>query len=208
MTIMKKTMTQEVEIRSFAEQPVAGEGRTIRGYAIVWDVPSRVLWDWDGEFIEYIERGAVTEELIARSDVKALFNHDHNQLLARSFNGVGTLRLSIDDHGLAFEFEAPETTLGNDILELVRRGDLRGCSFAFMAAREDTEYSQENDERVRRIRKISGLYDVSVVVEPAYTQTSVDARAWTTEPPGEDPAILKQRVAMQSSLRKMDIELM
>lgn len=198
------------EVRSVAEQPVVGEGRTIRGYAIVWDVPSRVLWDWDGEFIEYIERGAVDEALLAQSDVKALYNHDRNMLLARSANGEGTLRLSIDDHGLRFEFDAPETTAGNDVLELVRRGDLKGCSFAFTAQREDTEYSQENEERVRRIKKISGLYDVSVVVEPAYTQTSVDARSWAdTEPDDTEQqreVIAKERAEREAFLRRMEID--
>jgi HK97 family phage prohead protease len=177
-------MDKKIEIRSIAEVPVAGEGRTISGYAIVFGVESRVLWDWDGEFVEIIERGAVDETLINSSDVKALFNHDKSYLLARSVNGEGTLRLSLDDHGLRFEFEAPETTAGNDVLELVRRGDLRGCSFAFTAAAEDIEYSKNGEERLRRVKRINGLYDVSVVVDPAYTQTSVDARSFE---PQEDP---------------------
>lgn len=177
-------MNKKIEIRSIAEVPVAGEGRTISGYAIVFGVESRVLWDWDGEFVEIIERGAVDETLINSSDVKALFNHDKSYLLARSVNGEGTLRLSLDDHGLRFEFEAPETTAGNDVLELVRRGDLRGCSFAFTAAAEDIEYSKNGEERLRRVKRINGLYDVSVVVDPAYTQTSVDARSFESQ---EDP---------------------
>lgn len=169
---------QKYEIRSVAEQPVAGEGRTIRGYAIVWGVKSRVLWDWDGDFIEIIERGAVDEALIARSDVKALYNHVPGQLLARSTNGEGTLKLECDDHGLRFEFEAPDTTLGNDVLELVKRGDLKGCSFAFTTEPEHEEYIRRDDERLRIVKRLSGLYDVSVVVEPAYMQTSVDVRSF------------------------------
>lgn len=210
---MEKKPTYEV--RSVAEQPVAGEGRTISGYAIVWGVPSRVMWDWEGDFVEYIERGAVDDALIAQSDVKALYNHDRNMLLARSAYGEGTLRLSIDEHGLRFEFEAPETTAGNDVLELVRRGDLKGCSFAFTAQQEDTEYSQEKDERVRRVRKISGLYDVSVVVDPAYTQTSVDARSWSpAQSDAEEQkikmqqrdAVAKEKAMREVFLRKMEIE--
>lgn len=175
---------KKVEIRSVGEVPVAGEGRTISGYAVVFGVESRVLWDWDGEFVEVIERGAIDEALINSSDVKALFNHDRDALLARSTNGAGTLKLTLDDHGLRFEFEAPETTTGNDVLELVRRGDLKGCSFAFTAEAENIEYSKNGEERLRRVKKLSGLYDVSVVVDPAYTQTSVDARSFE---PQEDP---------------------
>lgn len=203
-------MDKKIEIRSIAEVPIAGEGRTISGYAIVFGVESRVLWDWDGEFVEIIERSAVDETLINSSDVKALFNHDKSYLLARSVNGEGTLRLSLDDHGLRFEFEAPETTAGNDVLELVRRGDLRGCSFAFTAAAEDIEYSKNGEERLRRVKRINGLYDVSVVVDPAYTQTSVDARSFEQEPAPEEHADEPQRISpalacLRAALRREQI---
>lgn len=171
-----------MEIRSFSELPVAAEGRRIEGYAIVWGVESRVLCDWDGEFVEVIERGAVDAELLQRSDVKALYNHSRDYMLARYTNGTGTLQLTVDEHGLRFAFDAPETTWGNDVLELVKRGDLRGCSFAFTA--DDVDYSQRADgTRLRRVRKLNGLYDVSVVVDPAYMQTSVEAREFDVEKP-------------------------
>lgn len=201
-------MSKKYEIRSVAEQPVAGEGRTISGYAIVWDVESRVLWDWDGDFIEIIQRGAVDDAIIAQSDVKALFNHDRNALLARSSNGEGTLRLTIDEHGLRFEFDAPNTTLGNDILELVKRGDLKGCSFAFTADAENVEYMRRGDDRVRIVKRLSGLYDVSVVVDPAYLQTSVDARSFDTDPgpKKKEPAAMSPELAqLRAALRRESI---
>ena len=180
-----------MEIRTIGTAPVAGDGRIISGYAIVFDVESRVLAGWDGDFVEVIERGAVDAELIANSDVKALFNHCESMLLARSVNGVGTLKLEIDERGLRFEFEAPNTSLGNDVLELVKRGDLQGCSFAFTADEEFVQYSRDGDRRLRRVKKLSGLYDVSIVVNPAYTQTSVDIRAFeklVSTPSGRDIA--------------------
>lgn len=180
---------EKIEIRSVAETPVAvDDSRTIRGYAIVWGVESRLLWGFDGEFVEVIDRSAVDESLIGSCDVKALFNHYNGDLLARSVNGEGTLHLSIDDHGLKFEFDAPNTTVGNDVLELVRRGDLRGCSFAFTCDNEDVTYDRRADGKpLRTVHKIRALYDVSVVVDPAYMQTSVDVRSamqpLTQEPP-------------------------
>ena len=206
-------MSKKVEIRSVAEAPVAGEGRTISGYAVVFGVESRVLWDWDGEFVEVIERGAIDEALINSSDVKALYNHDRDHLLARSTNGEGTLKLTLDDRGLRFEFEAPETTAGNDVLELVRRGDLKGCSFAFTAEAENIEYSKNGEERLRRVKKLSGLYDVSVVVDPAYTQTSVDARSFEPQgdpKPAEDPKnTMSQELAqLRAALRREDIRIL
>lgn len=198
---------KKIEIRTLASAPQAAEGRTISGYAIVWGVESRVLADWNGEFVEIIERGAVDEELIANSDVKALFNHDRNCLLARSVNGEGTLRLSIDEQGLRFEFEAPETTLGNDVLELVKRGDLRGCSFAFTADEEHIEYLNDGKRKIRTVRKLSGLYDVSVVVDPAYTQTSVEARAFDTVVTEGDKQTMSAELAqLRCELRREEIE--
>lgn len=202
-----------IEIRTNAIAPVAGEGRTISGYAIVFGVESRVLPSWDGEFVEIIDRSAVSEDLLAQSDVKALFNHVNSMLLARSVNGVGTLRLDIDDHGLRFEFEAPNTSLGSDVLELVRRGDLQGCSFAFTAEESDIEYSRDGDRRLRRVKKLSGLYDVSVVVDPAYTQTSVDARSFEPLPPSsaQKPStaeLLSPELAeLRASARRIELEI-
>ena len=198
-------MSKKIEIRTTGAAPVAGEGRTISGYAIVWDVDSQVLASWDGSFVETIERGAVDEELIAASDVKALYNHDQYHLLARSVNGEGTLKLSIDEQGLRFEFEAPNTTLGNDVLELVKRGDLRGCSFAFTAEESDIEYSRDGEQRRRKVRKLSGLYDVSVVVNPAYTQTSVDARSFDAPVP-EEPKVTAEQLQRQADMRRIEIE--
>ena len=189
-----KMENRKLEIRSNAVPPALEEENRITGYAIVWGVESRVLWDWDGEFVEIIEKGAVDDALLARSDVKALFNHAPDALLARWTNGGGTLSLSVDDHGLLFSFEVPNTTLGNDVRELVKRGDLRGCSFAFWAKDEDCEFSTRDDgTRVRRVKKLSLLADVSVVVDPAYTQTSVQARSFEGVPPAEQEDLLDTR---------------
>ena len=199
---------KKFEIRMTEATPTADDSRIIRGYAIVFDVESRVLADWNGEFIEVIERGAVTPELIAKSDVRALFNHIESHLLARSVNGEGTLKLYIDERGLAFEFEAPNTTVGNDVLELVRRGDLRGCSFAFTVDEADVTYSKQTDVRYRRIHKLSGLYDVSIVVTPAYTQTSVDARSFDvigTEERNPDVIFSDELYELRRFVRRMEI---
>lgn len=211
-------MSKNIEIRTISSAPSYSEGRTISGYAIVFGVESRVLPSWDGSFIEVIERGAVSDELLRTSDVKALFNHDRNYLLARNVNGEGTLRLSVDDHGLRFEFDAPETTVGNDVLELVKRGDLRGCSFAFTVNEEDVKYTRAGDIKKRTIHKLSGLYDVSVVVDPAYTQTSVDARSFDAQEERKEPEEQQEQeeqrdvtpspelLALRQALREIEIE--
>lgn len=51
--------------------------------------------------------------------------------MARSNMGAGSLALSVDDYGLAYKFDAPNTQCGNDAIEMINRGDLFGSSFAF-----------------------------------------------------------------------------
>lgn len=195
-------MKDKKEIRSLRRAPEGNaESRTIVGYAIVFDSESRILCDWGGEFVETIERTAVTQELIDNADVKCLFNHNREALLARSNQGKGTLKLTIDEVGLRYEFEAPATIDGDKVLELVRRGDIVGSSFAFSCSGEDAcRYYEDADGMLHRVvSRITGLYDVSPVIDPAYTETSVEARSWTnkkqddikTEQP-EDPTIGKR----------------
>lgn len=152
-----------------------GDSRLISGRAIVFNSDSQNMG-----FIERIMPEAITEDIINNSDIFALYNHDENQVLARSNHGKGTLALDVDSEGVNFMFEAPRTTLGNDILELVKRGDLTSCSFAFTIPENDKEsqrWYRGDDNTLRRdIMKIDRLYDVSIVNTPAYMATSVSAR--------------------------------
>lgn len=176
---------KEIEIRSVAGAPVVeGEGRHVEGYALLFGVESRVLCDWcaDEPFVEVIERGAITKQLLRSSDVKCLYNHDRGRLLARADMGEGSLKLTLDDKGLKYAFDAPHTADGDMLVEQLGRGDIKGSSFAFSCdegAGPAVRYSRGKDGMLRRtIIAISALYDVSPVVDPAYTQTSVTARAW------------------------------
>lgn len=147
------------------------ESRHIEGYAIVFNSLSNDL----GGFREIIEQGAITDELIKNSDILCLMNHDIKKgVLARSYQGRGSLKLDIDEHGLHYSFEAPKTALGDEVLEGIRRGDISKCSFAFVCG-EDNWTKDENGEYIRHVKKIKNLYDVSLVYHPAYEGTEVKA---------------------------------
>lgn len=131
-----------------------------------------------GWFIEMIEPGAF-DEALTRSDARALFNHNPDNLLARQ--SAGTLTLRIDDKGLYYEFEAPDTTLGNDLLKMIERGDLRESSFAFIVKRQRWEEERQPDGTIverRIIEEVEEVFDVAPVTYPAYTQTSVAKRSF------------------------------
>ena len=159
------------EIRLGDNATSTSESRHIEGYAIVFNSLSNDL----GGFREIIEQGAITDELIKNSDIICLMNHDIKKgLLARSYQGRGSLKLDIDEHGLHYSFEAPKTALGDEVLEGIRRGDISKCSFAFVCG-EDNWTKDENGEYIRHVKKIKNLYDVSLVYHPAYEETEVKA---------------------------------
>lgn len=102
-------------------------------------------------------------------------NHDIKRgVLARSYQGRGSLKLDIDEHGLHYSFEAPKTDLGDEVLEGIRRGDISKCSFAFVCG-EDNWTKDGNGEYIRHVKKIKNLYDVSLVYHPAYEETEAIA---------------------------------
>lgn len=172
------------EIRSFSGKatPSITDGRTIEGYAIVFNQRSQVMYDfWEGEYFEeIILPEAVTHELLRSCDVKALMEHNRERLLARSNKGEGTLELEIDDIGLKYRFVAPNTKDGDDAVELVTRGDIGGSSFGFTARSEgcvEREWDKEKQRWLHRIRKFDSLFDVTLTSDPAYIQTSVSMRS-------------------------------
>lgn len=168
-------MTKErVERRSASISSINVDTRTVEGYAIVFNSQSEDLG-----FYETISPSAVTEDTINTSDVFCLFNHNPEKVLARSKYGKGSLTLVLDDRGLKYSFEVPNTELGNELLEHVRRGEIDGSSFAFIVSTDDGSEVWENINGTthRTINKIECLVDVSPVWTPAYSATSVSARA-------------------------------
>jgi HK97 family phage prohead protease len=159
---------KESEFRcGFAED---GDTRTVEGYAALYNSRSVDL----GGFEEVIEPGAFDGILDRNPDVFALFNHEPESVLARSTSG--TLRLSLDDKGLAYSFDMPNTTLGRDLGELMQRGDIHSSSFAFMV--DKAEFRKESGKTVRYISKIKDLVDVSVVTTPAYPEAGSAIRSF------------------------------
>ena len=167
------------------------QSREVNGRAIVFGVRSVNLTPWSSTRVVYevLEPGCLTQELINRSDVIYNLNHNSSVLnvLGRFRNSEkDTLKLELRADGVYNSCELPQTTAANDALELIKRGDINGQSFAFEDDWEDTEngvsYERTNETIdgkevwVRHVKRIIGLYDVSIVTHPAYEQTSVATR--------------------------------
>lgn len=136
------------------------DGMTFEGYAAVFDSPSEPL-----PFIERIAPGAFRASLRSRNDVKLLWNHDSGSVLGST--RAKTLSLTEDDRGLRVTAKLPNTTLGRDAAELLKRGDVDSMSFGFSVIK-DAWNSEGNERTLKSVR----LHEVSIVAFPAYSGTA------------------------------------
>lgn len=163
-------MMKEIRNSNNEITPILPESRTVSGYAIVFNSDSNDL----GGFIERIGPNSL-DGVVEKSDVLCLLNHNEDRgVLARSNKGEGSLTLEIDEIGLKYTFEAPNTALGDELLEGLRRGDISTSSFAFTVGK-DSWSKLENGTYLRTINSINELFDVSPVYRAAYDATSVKA---------------------------------
>ncbi|MDE6498228.1 MAG: HK97 family phage prohead protease [Muribaculaceae bacterium] len=188
------TKNKNNEVRRILRTPCAqlrlresdGEtsGRTITGYAVLFNTPSAPLWDDDeSEAREIIAPEAISRELLDSCDIKFTMFHDRQLILGRSNCGQGTLEYFVDEKGVGFNLELPDSPNGNEALELVRRGDISGCSFAFTTRYGDRDCVERTTKMVNgrthityTVKTITGVYDFTLAADPAYPDTSVEAR--------------------------------
>lgn len=201
-----RILSGRVEIRAAEDEQAPS--RKVRGYAAVFGKESENLGGQKYQFREIIEPGAFDDVLM--DDVRALVNHDPNMILARSKAGNGSLTIGTDDTGLFYEFEAPDTRAGNDLLESIRRGDIDQSSFSFSVDDEGQAWEEKQDGdgpvmMTRTIKRVSRLYDVSPVTYPAYPDATVAIRSLeqfrqSEAPPAFENHDLARRQRVQSEL--------
>ena len=148
-----------------AEVREAGTSLIFEGHAAVFDSWSEDL----GGFREKINRGAFRKVLRNGDDVRFLFNHNEDLIMARSTvkDGPGSLRLSEDSTGLAVEAHLVPTSTARDLRELTRTGVVSGMSYHF-SMRDGGEDDWNDDYTERSIVQFGGIYDVGPVTYPAY----------------------------------------
>lgn len=188
-----RSMVENIELRSEGDNE-----NYIEGYALKFGTESEDL----GGFIETIERGALKDTDF--SDVRALFNHNADQIIARS--SAGSLTLDVDDVGLKFKAKIPNTSYGRDLLENLRNGNINQCSFGFkLADNGDTiKFDEERSIYKRTLNKISEILDVSVVTYPAYKDSSVAPVLRSIDRIKEEKNALEKR---KREIEKLKLEL-
>ena len=190
-----------IEIRTFAAEINADSGnKKINGMASVFNVLSDDL----GGFREIIDPNSFGN-LIYENDVRALINHDSNLILGRNQRSK-TLRLIEDSQGLKFEVDPPNTSYANDLLVSMERGDVDQCSFAFRVL--DDSWEIINGEDIRHIHKFAELIDVSVVMFPAFPQTSAQVFGKSVTLPEQIYAEYRSKLSQNDDIQKQkDLDL-
>lgn len=146
------------------------------GYAIMFNEPSEVMTTEDGtKFTETVSADAL--QGVDLSHLVLLSDHDYKQILASV--DAGTLTATIDEKGLAFEATLDSSvSYANDVYQNVKNGNIQKMSFGFQIADKGDSWTKEDDGSYSRtINKIAQLYELSVCVLPAYSDTEVSTRS-------------------------------
>ena len=150
MTLEVRTFTLDLETRE--------DGRTLYGMAIPWDTPAQI-----GGFVETWKRGAFEGTDPAR--VPLLRVHDHESLpIGRAVSLTDTER------GLETELRISKTQAGDEVLELIRDGALRGLSVGFKPIQDRWDNLKTRVERVK-----AKLVELSLTAFPAFEQAQIVA---------------------------------
>lgn len=157
------------------------KAKTIAGYGARYydgSPGTEYVW-WDNRYERVVERivAGAFDRAAREDDVRGMYNH--RQILGRT--KAGTMRLAVDSQGLRYEIDIPDTTVGRDVAEVIRRGDVTGSSFAFSVPNEGERWTSSTDASgkrhyLRELLKLD-LFDTGPVDYPAYEATSTGLRS-------------------------------
>lgn len=162
------------ELRSvaFNDVSISTDGLTFSGYAAIFDQSADL-----GDFTEEVRRGAFRKVLAANPNVPMYWDHDprHPPLAT---TGGGTLRLKEDGKGLRVDAELDDDHYMTPTLRsMIRRGDVTGMSFGFIAGPGNSQIEQRGGKTHRVLVGFNHLLDVSPTWMPAYAGTSAELRS-------------------------------
>jgi HK97 family phage prohead protease len=180
----------------------------LRGYPILFNTPTKIR-SWYGEWEETIAPHALDNTDL--SDVYLMVGHNPDNVLGRAGRNV---RLEVDETGLFFECELPNTQYARDWYNLVESGIVDGMSFGFNCEGDTWTEATENEIAKRVVNNITKLWEITITPFPAYGEASVvamdnnrtDEQGEKTEQDGdtEDEAAKKARADLEQKLKELE----
>ena len=153
------------------------------------------------KFKETIQKGAFTRALKKGNDIHFLAEHDENKILASTRNG--SLTLKEDEKGLLMTAEISDTSYGRDYHTLIKDGILRNMSFGFSVDKD--KWNKTKDGTYTREVSELTLYEVSVVTNPAYPQSTISARGLNVVEDIDIPQEVEERAYISEVWDNKDI---
>jgi HK97 family phage prohead protease len=203
---LHQVKTATCELRS---QDGEENSRELFGYCLMWSQMSELLW---GDYHEIIEKGAISQEVIDKSDILFVWNHERWTMpFARKRPNASpeesTLTLELDEVGLKYTAKIANTQEGDALIEAVRRGDVSGVSLAFIP--EDWEWEELGDGNwLRKVTKISELFDISPTSYPCYDSVTISNRSMESLQQHKQSIIdERSKVQINSERRKREFEI-
>lgn len=170
------------------EKQEGGKKLVLRGYPILFNTETNIYDFWYGEIRETILPTALNGTDL--TDVYLITGHniEPDKVLGR--NNVN-MRMEVDDTGLFFECQLPNTQLARDIYNLIEEGIVDGMSFGFTCSDEVNEAT-----KTRTITHIDELFEVTITPFPAYKEASVIVQKQRTKE--EQEKLAKEREEAQA----------
>lgn len=182
---------EDIRILTRAQGAEYADGRTVEAYAAVFDRDAEI-YDDQGHYLETIDRSAFNRAIdhnrpqgsrkVWRTGV--FYNHGmtlHGTPSDKFSVPIGTpVDIKVTDHGLLTVTRYNTTQLADEILELIRSGDITGHSFTGAILRSDPRprsvrgYQRNRDGSLQRVRRLElGLKEYGPTPFPAYADAAV-----------------------------------
>lgn len=204
-----RTTPCNIRIRESApkDDGTQDESRTIEGCAIVFNKESQVLDDDWEPYREIIAPSCITKEFLNTQDVRLNVMHDRKMTFARCNKGQGNLHLEIREDGLYFSVEAPKDFVGDMVINRVHDGVFAGCSFEFIPKDYAIYEMKDADGKSYTLvthKAFESLGALTIAMDPAYTQTTVNARELEKQTPQYKE---REKSLLQQKQRQREAEL-
>lgn len=189
-TEYRKILLDSIEVRDITQD----NGMVITGYITKFNTISQFMG-----FYETVDPHTFDKTLADGHNIWGLYNHNFDQVLGST--KTSSLQLEIDNVGLKFTLTLnPNISYANDVYQLVKSGEVEGCSFGFITNNDD--WSMQDDGSDLRTLLDVTLIEVTITPIPAYTDSEANTRSFN-----EHKAEEKKKHDDEIRKRKLSIEL-
>jgi HK97 family phage prohead protease len=161
----------DLVVRSFGfELEARGDGRTLEGYAAVFNSPTRIR-DIGGDFDETILPGAFSRSIGQRTPI---LQWDHGKDPRVGTVPIGAIQdLGEDSRGLFVRARLFENPVVEPVRQAIEGGAVKGMSFRFGVPENGDVWPTRDKRDIRD----ADVHELGPVAFPAYDTTSVSVRS-------------------------------